>query len=93
MASTQVKLNSREIQTYLDGGHGVDSILESAASAALSAAQSGAPVDSGEYVDSGHIETEHTDRMVKRVVFDAPHALVVEANTGNLASALDAARV
>ena len=92
MASTRVTLNSSEIQSYLDGGHGVDSLLEAAAQRVLNAAQSSAPVESGDYLDSLHIETDHTDRMVVRVVSDAPHAWVVEANTGNLARALDAAR-
>jgi hypothetical protein len=54
--------------------------------------QGSAPVASGAYRDSLHIETDHTDRMVKRVVADVDYALVVEANTGNLARALDAAR-
>lgn len=92
MASTRVRLNSSEIQSYLDGGHGVDALLHAAASSVLSAAQSNAPVDSGEYQGSLHIEEARTDRLVVRVVADAPHALVVEANEGVLARALDAAR-
>lgn len=91
MASTRITLNHREIQSYLNGDHGVESLLESAAQGALNAAQSSAPVASGAYRDSLHIETDHTDRMVKRVVADVPYALVVEANTGNLARALDSA--
>jgi hypothetical protein len=63
-------------------------MLEEAPSG-LSAAQA-APVASGAYRDSLHIETDHTDRMVKRVVSDVgagrrggnlSYALVVEANT------------
>lgn len=92
MAGSRVTLNHREIQSYLDGDHGVESMLEAAAERALSAAQSSAPVASGAYRDSLHVETDHTDRMVKRVVADVPYALVVEANTGNLSRALDAAK-
>lgn len=91
MARTNVELNSSEIQSYLDGGHGVSSLLNEAASRVLSAAQSAAPVESGEYQGSLHLETDHTDRMVVRVVADAPHALVVEARDGVLARAIDAA--
>lgn len=91
MASTRVTINHREIQSYLDGAHGVEALLESAAQGALSAAQSSAPVASGAYRDSLHIETDKTDRMVKRVVSDVDYALVVEANTGNLSRALDSA--
>lgn len=91
MASTRVRLNSSEVQSYLDGDHGVSAMLQAAASRVLSAAQSSAPVESGEYLGSLHIETDHTDRMVVRVVSDAPHAWVVEANEGTLARALDSA--
>lgn len=92
MASTaRVTLNHREIQSYLDGAHGVESMLDAAAERAAEAARSSAPVASGAYQDSIHVETDHTDRMVKRVVSDVAHALVVEANTGNLSRALDSA--
>lgn len=56
------------------------------------AARSGGPVDEGEYVDG--IESfveQHPTRVVGHVVATAPHSLRVEANTGNLARALDAA--
>lgn len=82
------KLNSRGIQSYLDGGGGVEAMLEAKAQEVLARAQASAPVASGAYRDSLHIATDHTDRMVKRVVADAPHAMVVEANTGNLARSL-----
>ena len=35
---------------------------------------------------------DHTDRLVVRVAGSTDHDLVVEANTGNLARALDSAR-
>lgn len=58
----------------------------------LSAAISDAPVVSGEYQSSLHIIQDTTDRVAVRVASDAPHAFVVEAATGNLARALDAAQ-
>lgn len=82
------KLNHAGIQSYLDGGHGVSSLLDSKAAEVASRAKSGAPVDSGDYQASIHVETAHTDRMVKRVVADVPYAMIVEANTGNMARAL-----
>lgn len=92
MASVTLRINHSEIQSYLDGDHGVEAMLDAAAERALSAAQSSAPVASGAYLDSLHIETDTTDRMVKRVVSDVDYVMVVEANTGNLARALDAAK-
>jgi hypothetical protein len=91
MSLSRFKLNHGGIQSYLDGGHGVSSLLQSKAQAVLSAAQGGAPVDSGEYRASLHIEEDHTDRMVVRVVADVPYSHVIEADAGNLARALDAA--
>lgn len=67
-------------------------VLTDKAQAVEAAAKSSAPVASGAYRDSIHIEQDTTDRAVTRVVSDAPHAFVVQANTGNLARALDAAR-
>lgn len=88
MALNGFKLNSRGIQSYLDGGGGVEAMLEAKAQEVLARAQASAPVASGAYRDSLHVETDHTDRMVKRVVADVPYAMVVEANTGNLARSL-----
>lgn len=50
-----------------------------------------APVETGEYRDKIHIVQDTTDRVAVRLVADAPHSLVVEAATGNLARALDQA--
>lgn len=93
MAATRITLNHREIQTYLDGGHGVEAMLEQHAGRALAAAQADAQgfEVTGGYHDSLHVETEHTDRMVKRVVADVDYALVVEANHGTLSRAMDSA--
>lgn len=71
---------------------GVRSELTSRASGVLSAAQSSAPVESGAYRGSLRIEQATTDRAGVRVVAGVPYALEVEAATGNLVRALDAAR-
>ena len=89
MARVKVKYGApfREI---LNSG-GVRSLLTSKAAGVLSAAQASAPVDSGAYRASLHIEQATTDRAVVRVVASVPHAFVVEANTGTLSRALDSA--
>lgn len=56
---------------------------------ALNEAIMSAPVDSGEYVGSLHLETVVSgDRTAVRLASDAPHALAVEARHGTLARAL-----
>lgn len=85
---SRFKLKQNGLQSYLDGGNGVEALLDAEAQAAADRARSGAPVASGSYRDSIHVETDRTDRMVKRVIADVPYAMVVEANTGNLGRAL-----
>lgn len=84
----RIKLNHGGIQSYLDGGHGVSGLLHDKAEEFASRARSSAPVEEGEYQASIHVEEAHTDRLVVRVVADVDYAMVVEANTGNLARAL-----
>lgn len=84
----RVTINHRGIQEYLDGKHGVEAVLEREAQQSLDRAKASAPVRTGAYKDSLHIETVHTDRMVKRVVADVDYARIVEADTGNLARSL-----
>lgn len=92
MARSSVKLNSAGMEELLKSSD-VESFLEGRGEAVLNAAQSAAPVASGEYRDSLRVWTEdHPTRVVVRVGSDAPHAWVVEANTGTLARALDAGR-
>lgn len=88
MATNKVRLNSKALQQYLDGAHGVEALLEQKAQDALSLALAAAPVESGAYQASLHVETDHTDRMVKRVVADVPYAMKAEAEHGTLAKAL-----
>lgn len=52
-------------------------------------ARADAPILTGDYRDSIHVEE---DRDGYRVVAGTDHALVVEADTGNLVRALDAGR-
>lgn len=83
------KLKSPGMEQLLKGSAG-KAAVEAPLSAVLAAAQSSAPVASGDYRNSLHIEWVTTDRVVGRVVADVDYALVVEAETGNLARALDA---
>jgi hypothetical protein len=92
MARTAVKLNHSEIQSYLDGGHGVRELLHAKAAPVEAAAKADPHDASGAYEDSIHIEEDHTDRLVVRVVADVDYALVQEARYGVLARALDHAR-
>ncbi len=92
MAGVKIKLNSAGMRDLLNGNE-VESFLEGRGEAVLRAAQSSAPVASGEYRDSLRMWTEqHATRVVVRVGSDVPHAYVVEANHGTLARALDAGR-
>lgn len=90
MARPKVRLNSAGVEALLND-EGVAQYLLELARDVEDAAVANAPVESGDYVDSIYSELVHTDRAVARVVADAPHALAVEAATGNLARALDAA--
>ncbi len=89
MARSRVDINRATLQRYLDGEFGVEEQLETEAAAVEARAKASAAVRSGAYRDSIHIETDRTDRMVKRVVSDVPYALVLEARDGTLARALD----
>lgn len=91
MASTRVTLKHPGMAALLKSS-GVRAFVTSRAQAVESAAKSSAPVDTGAYRDSIHIEQDTTDRAVVRVVAGTDHAFVVEANYGVLARALDAAR-
>ena len=91
MADIKVKLNSRGMGALLKSSD-VRAGLTDRAERVLSAAKASAPVASGAYRDSLHIVQVTTDRAVVRVASNAPHAFVVEANTGCLARSLDAGR-
>lgn len=90
MARARIKLDSAGIQRLLESGE-VRKDLTDRAERVLAAAQASAPVVSGDYLDGLGIVQDTTDRAVVRVVGTAPHSHLVEANTGNLARALDSA--
>jgi PBP1b-binding outer membrane lipoprotein LpoB len=89
MARQKVELNSAGVRALLNDA-GVRAFVASRADAVAAAARSSAPRVTGEYAASIHRESVTTDRAVERVVADAPHALGVEARTGNLARAMSA---
>ena len=90
MSSIRLTLNHGGIAELLKSD-GVRAELTRRAERVLSAAEASAPVVTGEYRSSLHIEQHTTSRAAVRVVSDSDHALVVESKTGNLARALDAA--
>lgn len=85
--ATRVKLKSAGVRALLNSGE-TRSLLTSKAEPILDRARSSAPVASGAYRDSLQLVQDSTDRAVVRVTSTAPHAMVVEANTGNLARSL-----
>lgn len=91
MALAKVRLNHRGVEEVLRSS-GVESDLMARAERVASAAEASAPVKSGEYKDSVIAFTEmHSDRVVAHVSVGVRYGMLVEANTGNLARALDAA--
>lgn len=88
--ATRVTLNSAGVAALLRS-RGVDQALEILARRVEARAKATAPVETGEYRDSIHVETRLRGRVVKRIGSGVDHARVVEAKTGNLARALDAA--
>lgn len=69
-------------------GAPVVAVLHAHAAEIADRAKSAAPVATGEYRDSIHVIDTETDRAVSRVIATAPHALIVEARTGNLKRAI-----
>lgn len=75
-------LSSSELSAY----------LQSKGEAVASAARISAPVESGDYRDSIHVEmVQHPTRIVAQVHASDWKSHIIEADTGNLARALDAA--
>lgn len=85
--AVRVKLNSAGVKELLNSS-GVRSVVTEEAQQVLARAQASAPVASGEYRNSLQVVQATTDRAVARVVSTAPHGMIVEANTGNLAQSL-----
>ena len=90
MARTKVKLNHAGMKALLNAP-GVRDELTNRMGRVLAKAEADAPVETGAYRASLHIEQATTDRAAVRVVADVDYALGVESKTGNLARALDAA--
>lgn len=86
----RVSLNRGTIRNLLNGGYGMAEVLREDAQKVLARARSIAPVDTGEYRDSIHIEDDHTDRMVVRIVADDRKAPIIEHNHAVFARALGA---
>lgn len=89
---TDVEFNPRFFETVLREPK-VEALVDAAAGQVLATAKATAPVDTGEYRDSIHIE--HHDsryRRSTRVVADDEESMYIEAKTGNLARALKAAK-
>lgn len=84
----RIELRSGEIARLLKS-RPIRSTCRTSAEKVAAVARQSAPVATGKYRASIHVESATTDRAVERVVADAPHALVVEAKTGNLARAVD----
>jgi hypothetical protein len=61
---------------------------EEAANAIAATAQATAPVDTGAYRDSIHVETKVQGRVVALVRADDPASMIIESRTGNLLRAL-----
>lgn len=90
MATARVKLNHGGMAAMLKSDE-IRAAITPHAERVLAAAKASAAVATGTYRDDLHLEHATTDRAVVRVVSSVPHGMVVEANTGNLSRALDAA--
>ena len=93
MPRPRVKINQAGVRALLSDP-GVRAELERRAAAVEAAAKASAPVASGQYRDSIRAQSDSSPidgRARATVGATAPHALVVEARTGNLARALNAA--
>lgn len=67
----------------------VRAIVVDAAEEVAAGARAAAPVDTGAYRDSIHVEVEETPhRVLARVVASDEKSMIIEARTGNLARAL-----
>jgi hypothetical protein len=91
MAKTTVRWNSATAQRLLDGAGGVRELLRARAERVLAAAKADPHDETYAYENSLHIEEDHTDRLVLRVVASDKKSPILEARYGILAKALDAA--
>lgn len=89
MGATKVRLNHAWFREFLLSAAAKE-VVEPPAERVLAAAQGSAPVVSGEYRDTLHLEEAHTDRVVMRVATGVPYGMQVEATHNTLRNALDA---
>lgn len=89
--ATKVKLNSRVVQQYLDGDHGVRDLLMARAERVAQALRDDPHDDTGAFEAGVTIEEVHTDRMVLRVGSTDYKGHILEAKYGLHSRALDAA--
>lgn len=87
----KVRLNRPGMAALLRSA-GVAQEMERRAQRVADLARGLAPVVTGEYHDSIHVELAVTDRVVGRVVSRVPYALYLEARRRPLGRAIDAAR-
>lgn len=73
---------------------GVVGLVKDAAERVAEAARNSAPVDSGDYRDSIHVDVvpDRRIRTVALVVADDPKTMIIESKTGNLARSLKRSR-
>ena len=94
MARQRVILNAAGVRELLSSA-GVQAELERRMAPVLAEARATAPVDSGDYQRSlrlwAEVHSGRSRRVAVHVGSDAEHALAVQATTGNLSRALDAA--
>lgn len=90
MARSRVRLSSEGMRQLLQD-RGVVQDLERRGRSVLASAVASAAVESGAYRDGLTVWTAQTDRPVVRVGSTVDYGPAVEARTGNLARALDAA--
>lgn len=92
-AKVTVEFNEHFFDEALNSA-GVRAAIDLAAERAASEARATAPVKTGAYRDSIHVEHEQAaHRQVALVIADADYALFVEARTGNLAKAMRKAKI
>lgn len=90
MARVKIKMNSSGMASLLNSAE-VRRDLTARMERVEASAQMNAPFESGDYSRSIHIVQDTTDRVAVRLVTDVDYGLVIEARTGNLSKALDAA--
>lgn len=88
MTTVRLEMNKQGIAELLRS-EGVARAVRAPAEKVGARARSSAPVETGDYRDSIHVEDEvHRDRVVARVYADSDHAAAVESRTRNLGRAL-----